>query len=33
MELGICDDEAVVHHQVKEYINDFHIIGGGEYDR
>ena len=22
MKLGICDDEAVVHHQVKEYIND-----------
>ena len=20
MKLGICDDEAVVHHQVKEYI-------------
>ena len=22
MKLGICDDEAVVHHLVKEYIND-----------
>ena len=34
MKLGICDDEAVVHHQVKEYIEgiDFGgFIGVGRF--